>query len=175
MDIRKLKKEELALIWTIDRSEFIENVYRFRDGSLILEPHHFDVTGWLPGMPEEYEPILADCFERGGVFYGAFEDEALVGIAVLDNVFLGRNKDQLQLKFLYTSQSHRKRGLGRQLFTKATDAAKALNARKLYISAAPSENTVNFYRNLGCVVTNEVDPALFELEPEDIHMVYVIP
>lgn len=175
MEIRELQQNELNLIWTIDRSEFIENVYRFRDGRLILEPHHFNVTGWLPDMPEQYKPILAECFERGGVFYGAFEDETLVGISVLDNAFLGLNKDQLQLKFLYTNQSHRKRGLGRKLFTKAADAAKALNARKLYISAAPSENTVNFYRRLGCEVTKDVDPALFELEPEDIHMEYVIP
>ena len=50
-----------------------------------------------------------------------------------------------------------------------------MNARKLYISATPSENTINFYRNLGCIVTEDVDQALFELEPEDIHMEYVIP
>lgn len=42
------------------------------------------------------------------------------------------------------------------------------------ISATPSENTVNFYRNLGCEVTSEIVPELFELEPEDIHLEYTI-
>ena len=50
-----------------------------------------------------------------------------------------------------------------------------MNARKLYISATPSENTINFYLNIGCIITREVDQALFELEPEDIHLEYLIP
>jgi hypothetical protein len=49
-----------------------------------------------------------------------------------------------------------------------------MGARRLYISATPSENTVGFYTHLGCVITREVDPALFELEPEDIHLEYAI-
>jgi hypothetical protein len=44
----------------------------------------------------------------------------------------------------------------------------------MYISATPSENTVNFYQYLGCVLTEEVDAELFELEPEDIHLEYRI-
>jgi hypothetical protein len=34
---------------------------------------------------------------------------------------------------------------------------------------------VNFYLHLGCVVTEELDAALFELEPQDIHLEYRIP
>jgi hypothetical protein len=41
----------------------------------------------------------------------------------------------------------------------------------MYISATPSENTVNFYLRRGAVVTSEPDPELFEFEPEDIHFV----
>jgi len=32
-----------------------------------------------------------------------------------------------------------------------------------------------FYRRLGCVVTREIDPDLFALEAEDIHLAYTIP
>ena len=60
------------------------------------------------------------------------------------------------------------------LFEKAVAKARETNARKLYISATPSENTINFYINMGCVVTQEIDEALFELEPEDIHLVMEI-
>ena len=41
----------------------------------------------------------------------------------------------------------------------------------MYISATPSEHTINFYLRQGCVVASEVDPELFALEPEDIHLV----
>jgi hypothetical protein len=43
------------------------------------------------------------------------------------------------------------------------------------VSSVPSENAVDFYLHMGCRVTEDVDPALFELEPDDIHLEYVIP
>jgi hypothetical protein len=53
--------------------------------------------------------------------------------------------------------------------------ARELGARQLYVSATPSENTVRFYLRLGCRVTDDVDATLFNLEPEDIHLVFDIP
>ena len=175
MIIRELEREEVEQIWTIDRSEVIDNVYYLRDGELVLEREHYDVQGWPPGESEQYTPILYDCFDRGGTFYGAFENSELIGVAVLESKFIGRDRDQLQLKFLHISRSYRKRGLGRILFEKAVEKAREVSARRLYISATPSENTVDFYMHLGCVVTREVDQELFELEPEDIHLEYTIP
>ena len=122
------------------------------------------------GEAEKYMPILLDCFDRSGWFYGAFEDAELVGVIVLDSRRIGRDKDQLQLKFLHVSNSLRNRGLGTQLFELAKATAREMGARRLYISATPSENTVNFYLRLGCAPAEEPDPELFELEPEDIHL-----
>ena len=175
MPIRELQREEIEKIWTIDRSEVIENIYYIRNGTLNLQPEYYNLQGWPPGQREQYLPILLDCFDRGGTFYGAFQNDALSGVVVLDNEFIGPNQDQLQLKFLHISKAYRKQGLGEALFNKAAARAQTMNARKLYISATPSENTINFYLNLGCVVTREVDQALFELEPEDIHLEYLIP
>lgn len=175
MLFRELERDEVERVWTIDRSEIVENVYYLEDGELVLRPETYDMRGWPPGEPELYAPILQDCFDRGGVFLGAFKEGELIGVAVLDVTFMGEGKDQLQLKFLHVSHSHRRRGLGRLLFDQAVDRARELGARRLYISATPSENTVDFCRHLGCVVTEEVDGALLELEPEDIHMEYSIP
>ena len=47
-------------------------------------------------------------------------------------------------------------------------------AKGLYISATPSEHTIDFYLRLGCNVTPEPHVELFELEPEDIHLEYVL-
>ena len=43
-------------------------------------------------------------------------------------------------------------------------------AKHLYVSATPSENTVNFYMGLKFKLAKKVEPELFEREPEDIHL-----
>jgi len=174
MNIRFLEREEVPQVWQIDRREVIHNIYNLRDGELVLVPEYFDVQGWPPGEVEHYTPVLLDCFDRGGTFWGAFEDGTLVGMAILESKFIGSNGDTLQLKFLHVSRSQRKQGLGTKLFHLAIKHAKSLGAKKLYISATPSENTINFYMRLGCVLATEIDPELFALEPEDIHLEYVI-
>ena len=175
MTIRELKRREVQEVWSIDRAEVIDNVYYHEGGQLILKPEHYDMAGWPSGEPEHYGPRLLDCFECGGTFYGAFEDDKLIGVAVLESRFIGHGQDQLQLMFLHVGRGNRKAGLGRMLFDKAAARARELGARYLYISATPSENTVQFYLHVGCRVTAEVDATLFELEPDDIHLVFDIP
>ena len=175
MIIREMKRHEVEDIWQIDRSEVIDRIFYHIDGKLVLRAEHYDMTGWPPGEAEQYGPILLDCFDRGGSFYGAYRNDELVGVVILDGMFIGRQRDQFQLKFLHVSSSCRKQGLGQTLFEKAVARARQLGAKRLYISATPSENTVNFYQHLGCVVTGELDSELFQLEPEDIHLEYTIP
>jgi predicted N-acetyltransferase YhbS len=167
---RELTREEIEQVWGIDRSEVIENIYYLHNGTLILKPEHFEAQGWPPGETEIYTPILCDCFDRGGWFYAAFDEAKLIATVILESQFIGRDKDKLQLKFLHVSQAFRNRGLGKHLFELARLKARQLGARRMYISATPSENTVNFYLRLGCVVSDEPDPELFAFEPEDIHL-----
>jgi predicted acetyltransferase len=173
--IRELERHEIRDLWSIDRSEVIDRVYH-RDGDeLVLEPEHYDMTGWPAAEMERDGPVLLDCFDRGGTFYGAFDGDTLVGAAVLESRFIGRAGDRLQLKFLHVGRRYRRTGLGRALFDEAVARARALGARRLYVSATPSENTVRFYLRRGCRVTDDVDADLFALEPEDIHMELDIP
>lgn len=174
MIIRELRGEELDEIWLIDRSEKVENIYRLEDGRLVLKPEHHDMQGWPTGEAESYGALMFDCFDRGGTFFGAFEEGRLIGVSVLESRFIGRNEDHLQLKFLHVARGYRKRGLGRMLFERAAGKASDLGANTLYISATPSENTIGFYLHIGCRVTDEVDRDLFELEPDDIHLEFTI-
>jgi len=167
---RELSRDEIKEIWTIDRSEVIDAAYYLENGALRLRPEHSDVPGWPPGEAEKYAPILEACYDRGGWLYGLFDDQRLIGAAVLESHFIGKNGDQLQLKFLHISRPYRHQGLGRQLFGLAQVEANQRGAKRLYISATPSEHTIRFYQRLGCNVTSEPDPRLFELEPEDIHL-----
>jgi predicted N-acetyltransferase YhbS len=175
MEIRRLARHEVADVWSIDRAEQIERVYAWRGDRLSLVPQRHDVTGWPPGEPEKYGPMLLDCFDRGGTLYGAFEAGRLVGAAVLESRFIGRSADRLQLVFLHVSRTHRGTGLGGRLFAMLVEAARALGARQLYISSTTSENTVRFYLNRGCRPTAEIDAALFAIEPKDLHLEFDVP
>jgi predicted N-acetyltransferase YhbS len=175
MIIRLLGRDEIPLVWQIDRREIIQNIYYLRDGKLVLVPEYYNMQGWPPVETEHYTFILTDCFDRGGTFWGAFEGEKLIGAAILESKYIGANRDTLQLKFLHVSHGQRKQGLGTKLFHLAVEHARSRGAKKLYISATPSENTINYYMKLGCVLATEIDPDLFALEPKDIHLKYVIP
>lgn len=174
MNIRLLQRAEIPLIWQIDRREIVQNIYILQDGKLVLKPDYFDIQGWPPGEAEHYTPILLDCYDRGGMFWGAFENDKLIGVAILESKFIGSQQDTLQLKFLHVSRDFRKQGIASTLFRLAVEKARALGAKKLYISATPSEHTVNYYMRLGSVLAREIDPEWFALEPEDIHLEYVI-
>jgi predicted N-acetyltransferase YhbS len=167
---RELSREEIETIWSIDRSEVIDAVYYFEQGALVLKPEHYDLHTWPSGEPEKYAPLLAECFEQGGWFYGLFDGAQLAGVAVLENRLMGSPQDQFQLKFLQLGRAFRGQGHGRRLFELAKTVARERGAKRLYISATPSEHTIGFYFSMGCVVTAEPDPELFALEPEDIHL-----
>lgn len=167
---RRLSRDEIRDIWAIDRSEATDAVYYLENGSLQLRAEHHDLSGWPPGEATKYTPILESCHDRGGWLYGLFDEDRLIGAAVLESQFIGRRGDQLQLKFLHISRTYRSQGWGQQLFALAKAEAARRGAKRLYVSATPSEHTITFYLRLGCTLIAEPDPLLYELEPEDIHL-----
>lgn len=172
LERRVLTRDEISGIWQIDRSELIDAVYHLVDGKLVLRSERHEAPGWPPGMPERETPILQACFDRGGWFCGIFDDGKLIGVVVLEGRFMGKSGDDIQLRFLHVGNRYRDRGLGTQLFESAAVEARRRGARRLYVSATPSEHTVRFYLGLGCTITAEPEPELFELEPDDIHLEY---
>jgi N-acetylglutamate synthase-like GNAT family acetyltransferase len=98
----------------------------------------------------------------------------LIGLVALECEFIGNAKDQLQVVFLHVDAAHRDQGIGTTLMNKVKNKAKKLGAQKLYISATPSEHTINFYFNLGCKLATEINSELYELEPDDIHLELIV-
>ncbi len=170
MEYRLLKKEEIQRVSEIDRTEIIESIYYYKDGKLELVKEFYEITKWSPEQEQIHISSLTDIYYRGGFIYGAFDESNIAGIISLDNEFIGRNKDQLNLAGLWVSKHHRKMGVGKTLVELVKEKAKEMGAKKLYVSATPSENTVQFYMNRGFDLVKEVIKKLYELEPEDIHM-----
>jgi len=172
MDYRILQREEIERLKEIDRSEIVEGIYYSKNGKLELVKEFYAIKSWPEGQGQVEKMInrLYDLYDRGGTVFGAFDNITIAGMAALESKFIGKNKDQLQLALLHVSNKYRKMGIGKKLLDLARNKAKEMGASKLYISASPSKNTVDFYMRVGCVLASEINEELFELEPEDIHM-----
>lgn len=173
MEYRILGRDEIDRLREIDRREIIDKLYVNNDGRLELKDVYYNVTNeWW--VKEEVEKILIprvkDILNRGGSVIGAFHQERIVGMVALESKLIGSKKDQLKLDILFVSSDYRNAGIGKELMNLAMDKARNMGAKKLYVSATPSKNTVEFYLNLGCKLASEIDMELFELEPEDIHL-----
>ena len=173
MIIKQLPPSDLGRIAEIDRSEHVTTAYVVRDGELITEDVDWDVPRWPedgPGdfnvraLTEQWAPILAE----GGVLLGALDEDALAGFAI---VRFDLTDSMAQFVALYVSRDYRRQGIARQLFEEADRLAKASGATEIYVSATPSASAVGFYRRLGFTLASEVNQALYDLEPEDIHMI----
>ena len=60
------------------------------------------------------------------------------------------------------------------MFGLCAEKARLMGAAKLYISANPSEETLAFYKKIGCVDSVEINAKLLECEPYDRHMEFVL-
>ncbi len=79
-----------------------------------------------------------------------------------------------QLAFLHISEDYRSKGIAARLMEEFFASAKANGATSVYVSAAPPESAVGFYRQLDFELTDEVDLDLYAPEPADIHTVEMI-
>ncbi len=170
VEYRALLRDEIPAIWGIDRRERIERIFVARAEGLVLQNVGIDVQGWAAGRAEEETPVFEASFDAGAWFEGAFDDGRLVGVAVLESEFFGADGRTLQMSFLHVSAELRGTGVGKELFERARAEAKLRGAKRMYVSATPTENTVLFYLARGCEVLAEPDARLFALEPEDIHL-----
>lgn len=172
MTVRDLSRDELDRIWTIDRSEVHHHVYQVVNGRLSLVSASFEVPGWDPETVVRDRVKLRECFDRGGIFRGVFDGDALVGVSVIDRKPIAGAPDHVLLFYLYVSRPARGRGVGTRLFVEAVETARTLGARGLYISSTPTQNTVDFYRHRGASLTATPDPDLLAAEPDDVHLTY---
>jgi GNAT superfamily N-acetyltransferase len=168
--IRAMLASELGRISDIDRSEHIKQQYRWREGR--LQSIDVDIRAPRWGEPGEYpvqhyQDSWRAALDEGGVLLGAFENERLAGFAIYDP---GRSGGPPRLAALYVSRSDRGRGIGRGLTDEVVRVARAVGARRLYVSATPTRATVDFYLARGFKPLVKPDARLFALEPDDIHM-----
>ena len=172
--VRHLVASDVSLIARIDRSELVDVQYAVRDGQLVEAPVFIeDVPAWSDdGGEHSITKMLEFCtpiVEGGATLLGAFtDDDELAGLAIVDPTF---EPPLAWLALLHVSRPHRRIGAATALWTEAARVAEGAGAASMYVSATPTGSAIGFYLRQGCRLADPVHPALFEQEPEDIHLV----
>lgn len=171
MELRQLAADDVQLIGDIDRSEEIHVGYAVEAGELVARHVNWVVPTWDPEGSGEHSvarriahwrPVL----ERGAVLIGAFEDDDLAGLVIVEPDF---DHDMAWLALLHVSRPFRRQGVATALWDAGVRIAAESGASSMYVSATPSESAIGFYLSKGCDLT-QPHPVLFVDEPEDIHL-----
>ncbi|MDL2287037.1 GNAT family N-acetyltransferase [Eubacteriales bacterium OttesenSCG-928-G02] len=173
---RQLNKEDIhpEILKDFNRYQEVNKCWRKQNGEWVLVDNHF-IDDWDEAKKKELAIVyLPGTIERGGTVFGAYDGEKLIGFFALAGNFIGSQKQYLRLISLQVSHEYRHKGIGKKLFSLCVDAAIKYEAEKLYISAHSSQESQAFYRAMRCVDTEEIIPELFEAEPFDVHMEFVL-
>lgn len=132
------------------------------------------VSDWDLSKRRRVTQELLTCARSGGVVFGARCPGGIIGFASLQPTPFGRSLAYRQMSLLQVSNGYRRSGVGKRLFELVVSRARSIGAKKIYISAHSAETSVAFYRAMGCVEAEEVNPKLAAKEPLDCQMEYVL-
>ncbi|NLL78717.1 MAG: GNAT family N-acetyltransferase [Clostridiales bacterium] len=122
---------------------------------------------------EQYE-YLVKCLRNtiltGGIVFGAFQDQRMVGFTSVEAKHFGSRKQYMELSSIHVSEESRGSGIGRGLIECAKGWAKEHGAEKLYISAHSSIESQAFYKAVGCKEAEEYSRSHVEKEPCDCQL-----
>lgn len=165
MTIRNARRIERI---PMQMDETVRENYFMEGGAIARKPYRCDIPDWDDAERLERMAEMNRAIADGGMAFECLAEGLVVGIATVASIKL--SKDRVQLATLHVDARYRKRGVGKALMRAAVGFARDIGARGLYISASPKINTVDFYLRLGAALADPIEPALFALEPEDIHL-----
>jgi ribosomal protein S18 acetylase RimI-like enzyme len=166
--IRQIPKDQVHRLGDLDVSESGDMVYKWTEGHVEATHQEWHRPRWDAAAIRQHSEMVTNALARGGVMLGALDGELLVGFAALRYKL---TDDMAQLVGLWVSRDYRRHKVAAGLVQEIVRLAKENGARALYVSATPSRSAVGFYQSQGFRPTLQVNQELYELEPEDIHMV----
>ena len=155
------------------RRQDVRECLRRADGSLTLLPIAY-IEDWNLQQRRETAKEILNELDAGGLAYGAFCENKVVGFAALSSALFGSGKQYMDLALFYVSEPFRQRGIGKELFQMACRGSRNAGARKLYISAHSAVESQAFYKAMGCVEAAWYHPGHVEDEPYDCQLECVI-
>ena len=172
---KEIKKEDMddSFLDCFNRYQEVSHVWRMENNEKTVKDVAFS-EDWDDAEKQGVIKGLVEAIDRGGSVFGAFEDMKLIGFASIDGEMIGNESEYIQMLKLFVSQEYRGRGIGKELFDKCVESAGKAGARKLYISANSSVETIGFYEKMGCTDATWLYEKQVELEPYDCQMEYVL-
>lgn len=153
------------------RHQEVTHCWRNVEGEWKLLPIAF-TENWDLSQCRRNAKNISDNLEQDIIGFSAFSDGTVVGYLTIGKSLFGSRKQYVQLVEFEVSKNFRGKKIGKELFKLGCDAAKSLNAEKLYISAHSSKESQAAYKALGCVHATEIDSKLAEEEPCDVQLEY---
>ena len=166
--IRRLESADVDRLRDIDVSENGDVVYRVIDGQVVPTSEEWHRPRWSESECARRIARIRQQLTAGDVVLGALDAVRLVGLAVLH---LSLSPGMSQLAGLWVTNTHWRQGVATRLCDEVERLAREAGSTAFYVSATPSRGAVGFYQSRGFRLTDDVDADLYELEPNDIHMV----
>ena len=171
MEYREMLLEEAEKISEIDAECYIKNAWRMDAETSTYKLVEIDWTDYeLPNGLEWHLNRFRESMAEGGKAFGCFDRGKLVGYGTIGAQVFGDSQKYVLLDQLFVSKDYRNRHVGHQLMHMCAEAAKEMGAEKLYLCAGSSEDTIAFYKKMGCVPAMEIDKELLEEDPNDIQL-----
>lgn len=169
---RKMKLEEADKIGEINPYYYIKNAWRTHEGQLKLIEIDYEDRDWANGYDQHLKGLIST-IENDGFACGAFDEAGkLVGFVTLDSKVYEYSSTYVLLDQLFINLDHRGMGIGKELFNRCVQEARAWGVDKIYICAGSAEDTIAFYNRVGCIQASEINQALYEEDPRDLQLEY---
>jgi len=171
MEYRQLAAHETERMKEINPARFIKRAWRNVNGTM-----QWIELNWLdeeyPDGYENHHNGLKATFEGGGFAIGAFANDCMVGFISVNRDIFGVQFKHVLLDQLFVDNKHQGQGIGKELFRLAVEKAKEWDVDKFYICAGSSEDTLGFYKSLGCVPAAEINKKLAANDVNDLQLEY---
>ncbi|WP_214784570.1 GNAT family N-acetyltransferase [Exiguobacterium sp. S3] len=159
---------------TFERFQETHRIYAVDSNGELYQKDEYYIDEWDDAKKKQVIEILNYYIDRGGVVVAIQNDKTLLGFAGLNGQPLGTEGQYLNLGFIHVSRLCRGQGIGMRLFERVCQAAIERSAKKLYIGANPAVDTYHFYKAMGCTFAEEIVPEVYEAEPLDLQLEYVL-
>lgn len=150
-----------------DRIQNVQRVYRKIDNEYVIIEDK-SIMDW---SLERKRAIASSLLSEDYIAYGVMENGNIIAFASME---IKVQDERIILDMMQVSRKYRRQQIGKKLFQYMKEVAKDMGAKQLYISACSSEETIKFYKSMGCEITDNPITKFAEEEPFDLQMVCAI-